>query len=209
MLGLLIWLTGWRWHRFWTVAAATAGAGLYGMVNGQHVGAHAIAVGTMLALSAGLLALELARVAAFFASGLTSYLGAASLLPNVQEPAMFFLGGGLAGLLFYRVCVMSVTSFLGALIAGHAGMLLGESLGRFDAVSFAREYPLGISIGVGLVTLLGLAVQGSLARRAAASDAAEADGEKREKQSRWFRRRQATDVPADVRALREVFAKKE
>lgn len=206
-VGLLLWLFGWRWHRFWTVVGVTVAGGLYGLSVGQPVGGHAVAVGLLLAVAAGLLALELARLFAFAAGGTATWLAAAALFPNAQELGVFFLCGGLAGLLFYRLWTMAVTSLLGTLLGGHAGLVLAESLTPFDAVAWADRNPVALSVAVGLVGLIGLAVQGAQARRRNDDDEEYTQAERR----RWWRRRRRADrdLPADVKALREVFTKKE
>jgi hypothetical protein len=206
VIGLLLWLFGWRWHRFWTVVGITIAGGLYGLSVGQPVGGPAVAVGVMLAIAAGLLALELARLFAFVAGGSAAWLAAAAFIPNGQELGLFFLGGGLAGLLFYRLWTMALTSFVGALVAAHAGLLLAETFAKVDAAGWAGRNPVALSVAVGLVSLLGLAAQGAQARRAA-----EYEYEERRARRRWwrFRRRAERGETADLRALREVFTKKD
>ena len=117
---LLLRLFGWRWHRFWTVAAVTVAAGLYGLATGQSAGGHVLAMGLLLAVSAGLLALELARLFAFAAGGTAVWLAAGALFPTARETGIFVLVGGLAGVLFDRLWTMALTSFLGTILGGHA-----------------------------------------------------------------------------------------
>src|SRR4051812_20983835 len=70
VLGFALWLFGWRWHRFWIVAGITLAAGLIGLNAGRTTGGtQVMAVGILLAVAAGLLALELAKVLAFVAGG--------------------------------------------------------------------------------------------------------------------------------------------
>ncbi|HVK15163.1 MAG TPA: hypothetical protein VM597_40865 [Gemmataceae bacterium] len=207
VIGLLLWLFGWRWHRFWTVVGITVAGGLYGLSVGQPVGGPAIAVGVLLAVAAGLLALELARLFAFVAGGTAAWLAAAAFMPNGQELGLFFLGGGLAGLLFYRLWMMALTTLLGTLIAGHAGFLLAEEFARVDAAGWAGRNPMALSVAVGLVSLLGLAAQGAQARRAREWE--EEERRYRRRRWGWFRRRHDRHEPADVRALRDVFTKKD
>ncbi len=208
-LGLALWLFGWRFHRFWTVVGVTVAAGIYGLTVGQPFGGQAIAIGLLLAVAAGLLALELARFFAFLAGGTAIWLAATSLVPNAQAQGICFLAGGLAGLLFYRLWTMALTSFLGTLVAGHAAMLLGESLATFDSVDFATHNQLPLAAGVALCTLLGLALQGMQARWSRAHEEFDRDTEKRWRRWRRRRRRVVADAPADVRALRDAFAKPE
>ncbi|HEX3147168.1 MAG TPA: hypothetical protein VHR66_03745 [Gemmataceae bacterium] len=203
VVGVLLWLFGWRWHRFWIVVAVTVAGGLYGLSTGQAAGGHVLALGLLLAVSAGLLALELARLFAFAAGGTAVWLAIAALFPNAQELGVFFLIGGLAGVLFYRLWTMLLTSFLGTLLAGHSGLVLAATLSNFDAVGWASRNPLANSIVVILITLLGLAAQGAQARWRRAWDREE------ERERRFRKRRRAPLVGSalspDLQALREAF----
>ena len=57
VLCFALWLFGWRWHRFWIVSGITLAAGLIGLNAGRTSGTHVMAVGILLAVAAGLLAL--------------------------------------------------------------------------------------------------------------------------------------------------------
>ena len=201
-IGLLLWLFGWRWHRFWTVVAVTVAGGLYGLATGHAGGGHVLAMGLLLAVSAGLLALELARLFAFAAGGTAVWLAAAALFPNAHELGVFFLAGGLAGILFYRLWTMALTSFVGTLLAGHAGLVLVATLTPFDAIEWAGHNAIGLSVAVGLVSLLGLAAQGAQVRRYYV----------REEEERWrrYRKRRRDPIanghlPPDLEKLRNAF----
>src|SRR5687768_16486444 len=126
-LGLALWLFGWRWHRFWTVLGITVAGGLYGLCTGHAVGGSLIALGLLVAVCAGLLALELARLTAFAAGGLAAWLAAGSLFQSGPEAGAVFLIGGLAGLLFYRLWTMALTIFLGTVLFSYSGLVLIES----------------------------------------------------------------------------------
>jgi heme exporter protein D len=201
-LGLLLWLFGWRWHRFWAVVAVTVAGGLYGLATGQAGGGHMLALGLLLAVSAGLLALELARLFAFAAGGTAVWLAAGALFPTAQELGIFFLAGGLVGVLFYRLWTMALTSFLGTVLAGHAGLVLISTLTEFDAIEWAGRNPIGLSVAVGLVSLLGLAAQGAQVRRVHVRE---------EKQQQRRERKKRRDpianghLPPDLERLKEAF----
>ena len=77
-IGLLLWLFGWRWHRFWVVVAITVAGGLIGLNSGRASGGHMLALGVLLAIAAGVLALELARIAAFLAGDVAAIDDASS-----------------------------------------------------------------------------------------------------------------------------------
>ena len=123
-LGFALWLFGWRWHRFWVVAGVTLGAGLIGLNAGRASGGQVMAVGVLLAVAAGMMALELAKVVAFVAGGVGAWLAVQWVLPQAQELWAVFLSGGLVGLLLYRLWTMLLTSLFGALLTNHAGLLL-------------------------------------------------------------------------------------
>src|SRR5262245_31204473 len=110
LLGILLWAFGWRWHRFWIVFGVTLTAGLVGLNSGQVIGGQVLAVGILLALAAGMLALELARALAFVAGGVAAWAVVQTMLPGARELWAVFLGGGLMGLLLYRFWSMLMTS---------------------------------------------------------------------------------------------------
>lgn len=137
VLGVALWLFGWRWHRFWVVSGITLAAGLIGLNAARLAGVQVIAVGILLAVAAGMMALELAKVIAFVAGGIGAWLAVQWVLPQAQELWAVFLSGGLFGLLLYRVWTMLLTSLMGTLLALHAGLLLLEQVVSFDAVAWA------------------------------------------------------------------------
>ncbi len=163
-LGFLVWLCGWRWHRFWVVVAVTLVGGLIGLQAGKSSGGHILAMGVLLALSAGLLALELARVFAFLAAGSAVWLASSAIFPKGQELWVGFLIGGLLGVLLYRFWTMLLTSFLGVIVSWHALLCLLEGVVSFDAVRFAADHAKTLN-GAGLaVTALGVVGQSWLER---------------------------------------------
>ncbi len=154
-LGLALWVFGWRWHRFWIVAGMTLTAGLIGLNAGRvHSGTQVMAVGLLLAVSVGMMAMELAKVLAFVAGGCGAWLAVQWVAPQAQELWAVFLCGGLFGLLLYRLWTMLLTSFLGVLLTAHAGLLLGEEIFSFDAVGWAAENAVLLNgVTVGLIVL--------------------------------------------------------
>src|SRR5262249_12085001 len=74
VMGLSLWLIGWRSHRFWIVLGTTIGAGVWGLSSGPIYGTPGLVAGLLLALAAGALALALVRVVAFAAGGLAIVL---------------------------------------------------------------------------------------------------------------------------------------
>src|SRR5262245_22299886 len=173
LLGLLLWAFGWRWHRFWVVFGVTLAAGLVGLNSGQAAGGQVLAVGLLLAVAAGMLALELARVMAFVAAGVAAWVAVQTLLPGARELWAVFLAGGLLGLLLYRFWAMLLTSFGGAVLAGHAALALAHALAGFDGVGFAARNAAALNGVVLAAALVGVFVQHRIARL----DLAETAGE--------------------------------
>jgi hypothetical protein len=164
VLGVALWLFGWRWHRFWVVSGITLGAGLIGLNAGRTGGTQVLAVGILLAVGAGMMALELAKVIAFIAGGIGAWLAVQWVLPQAQELWAVFLSGGLFGLLLYRLWTMLLTSLMGTLLAGHAGLLLLAQVMGFEAVEWATTNMVALNgVTVGL-TVLGILVQAAAAR---------------------------------------------
>lgn len=198
LLGWLLWLFGWRWHRFWTVVCVTIAGGIYGLSSGLAGNGHVLALGLLVAVSAGLLALELARLMAFVAGGTAVWWAAGMLFPKAQDLWVCFLAGGLTGIVFYRLWLMTLTSYVGTLIAGHALLALLETLTKIDVVLWSSRNPLALSIGVGVLTLLGLAAQGTQYRWGRAED---------DTRRRRGRRQRSEPVAPDVQARRDALAK--
>ncbi len=155
VLGFALWLFGWRWHRFWVVAGITLAAGLIGLNAGRTTGGtQVMAIGILVAVSAGLLALELAKVLAFVAGGCGAWLAVQWVLPQAQELWAVFLCGGLFGLLLYRLWTMLLTSLMGVLLAGHAGTLLIEQFWGINAGDWVTQNVAALNgVVVGFVVL--------------------------------------------------------
>lgn len=166
VLGIMLWLFGWRWHKFWIVLTATVGAGLYGLIQQGALGPRMLAAGLLLAVAVGLLALEMSKLVAFAAGGLSGWFVVHAIVPTFQEPVICFLAGGILGVFLYRLQWMLLSSTIGILLLSHSLLLLIEKATglEFSAADWAKENALGLNIGVIVVTLLGLAVQGQLER---------------------------------------------
>jgi len=162
--GLMLWLTGWHWHRFWVVLTVTVVGGLIGLQAGKASGGQVLAMGVLLALAAGILALELARLIVFLGAGFAVWLAAGAIFPSGQELWVAFLAGGLMGVFLYRFWTMVLTSYAGTLLGGHALMCLCEKLFSFHAAGFAAVNSAMLNGIVIAATLLGLAAQSLLER---------------------------------------------
>jgi hypothetical protein len=95
------------------------------------------------------------------------------VFPQAQELWAVFLSGGLFGVLLYRLWTMLLTSLLGILMAGHAGLLLLESNFQFDAVTWVvANQAAANGVVVGLTTI------GVLLQSIVSPDEKKAEGEK-------------------------------
>jgi hypothetical protein len=164
LVGFFLWLFGWRWHRFWVVFGMTLTAGLLGLSAGRAAGGQILAVGVLLALSAGMLALELARIVAFITGGTAAWVTSSALLPGTQELWVVFLCGGLLAIALYRLWTMLATSFLGLLICWHVLLVMAEQFAKIDSPKLAAEQAMAINGALVLATLLGVYVQSKTGR---------------------------------------------
>jgi hypothetical protein len=134
----LIWLYGWRAHRFWIVLIATVAAGISGLYSGPRNGIPPLVASLLLAVAFGVLALALARVAAFAAGGVALWMLAHALLPQWDEPLLWVLAGGLLGLWMFRLWTMVVTSAAGTLLMAYSLLWLVDGLGKINASEWAE-----------------------------------------------------------------------
>jgi len=139
-VGAVLWLFGWWGHRFWIVLLTTLGVGLTGLAYGQHLGVPPPVAGLLLALAAGMLALSLARIAAFVSAGLLAWLAIHHYLPAWDVPLVSFVVGGLVGVVLFRLWLMALTSLAGVVCAAHGSLLLAEQLGKLDASTWAAGH---------------------------------------------------------------------
>ena len=171
LVGLLLWAVGWRWHRFWVVFGITLAAGLIGLTAGQSAGGQVMVVGVLLAVAAGMLALELAKILAFVTGGAAAWAAAQGVFPQVQELWAVFLSGGLIGVVLYQLWTMLTTSFLGVLVTWHAAFVLAEQFAKgFDAAKWVGDHAAALNGGVAVVALLGVFVQKLTAPRPESAD---------------------------------------
>jgi MFS family permease len=164
-LGLALWLTGWRGHRFWIVLTTTLLAGVFGLASGPAPGAQPLVSAVLLAVGAGALALNLSRVVAFAAGGTALAILVHALAPTWNQPLACFVAGGLAALLFFRSCIMVLTSFAGTLLLTYSGFCLADRLGKLDAVAWTGRHAGWLNWACLAVALLGWLVQFLLDRR--------------------------------------------
>jgi hypothetical protein len=165
-IGALLWTFGWRWHRFWVVLATTIVAGLIGLSGHPAIGPRMLAAGLLLAIAAGMLAIDLSRLVAFSAAALGCWLVVHKILPNFQEPMICLLGGGILGLFLYRLQLMILSGLVGTIIFGHSLLLMIEKLAEphVDIAPWTEANFLGLNIAVILLAVAGVAVQGQIER---------------------------------------------
>jgi hypothetical protein len=178
VVGVAVWLLGWRCHRFWLVLVTTVLGGLYGLSEGPTFRAQPLVAAVLLAIAAGVLALALVRLVAFAAGGFAFLAAAQTLGPSADQALTFFLAGGLMGLLLFRLWVMALTSFGGALLIGYAGLCLADSLGKVDAADWAERSAALLNWGCGALALVGLGVQLFLNRKKADAGGKKGKGKK-------------------------------
>lgn len=164
-VGALLWLFGWRFHRFWIVLGITVWAGIVGLVSGKESGLQVLATGLMLALVAGLLALHIARILAVAGAGLTVMTSIDTLAPNFQQPLLCFLAGGLLGIVLFRLLTMLMTSFAGVALVLTSGLLILEKLQPgFDAVAWVNDHARNLVFVAAAATALGVVSQSLVER---------------------------------------------
>jgi hypothetical protein len=190
-LGLFLWLFGGRGHRFWLVLSMTVAGGVLGLIFGAAYAVQPLVAGLLLAAAAGTLALSLARVVLFVAGGASCVWLARTVAPAWDEPAVYFLVGGLMGVLLYKVWVTALCSLAGTLLIAYSILGLVALCGVNNVVRWADQQTAVLNWACGAFSMLGLLTQHLLERRrlrrqraldAAREEAEEADYDPR---SHW------------------------
>jgi hypothetical protein len=164
-LGLVLWLFGWWGHRFWIVLSATLAGGIAGLVESPAYGVQPLVAGLLAAVAAGVLALALVRVLAFVAGGLGACLLVHVVAPSWDQPLVTMLVGGLAGVYFFRLGTMVLTSTVGTLLVGYCGLCLLDRLGTLKAPAWADGHAVLLNWLCGSGIVLGVLTQFLLERR--------------------------------------------
>lgn len=163
LVGVLLWGAGWRLHQFWVVFGVTLAAGTLGLSAGPTAGGPRVLIlGVLMAVAAGLLALELAKLASFASGGAAAWAAAHAVFPQAQELWAVFLLGGILGAALFRLWAMLATSAAGALCLGHAALALLNRPDKFDAAAWAGRHGEALAGAVALLTVLGVVVQAKL-----------------------------------------------
>jgi hypothetical protein len=186
-VGFVVWLTGWWGHRFWTVLVMTVLAGVFGLLSSPAHRVQPLVGGLLLAVAAGVLALALMRMLAFASGGIGLWLTMHAVAPPPwDDPLVCFLVGGLVGLLLFRLWMMVLTSFAGALLMGYSALCLADRLGKIDAlevVGTRGELLSGACLGVAGLGLVIQFVIDRFRKRRAAAGASEHEADRAEYQS--------------------------
>jgi hypothetical protein len=165
VLGLLLWLFGGRGHRFWLVLAMTVSGGVFGLYFGAAYSLQPLVAGLLLAVTAGALALALARVILFVAGGAACIWLARTVAPSWDEPALCFLIGGLLGVLLYKVWVTALSSLAGALLTAYSILGLLSHLGVDGLATWADQQAPLLNWICAAFAVLGLLTQLLMERR--------------------------------------------
>jgi hypothetical protein len=165
LIGVLLWLFGWRAHRFWIVLLATVAAGISGLYSGPRHGLPPLVASLLLAVAFGVLALALARVVAFAAGGIAAWMLAHFLIPQWDEPLLWLLAGGLLGLWLFRVWTMVVTSSAGTLVMGYSLLWLLEPAVLLNSAEWSEKHSRALDWTCAGVAAGGVLLQFLLDRR--------------------------------------------
>jgi hypothetical protein len=166
-IGAAIALTGWRWHRFWLTITVSLISGLIGIRQAPVWGiGQPIMAGVLLATAAGCLALSLARVGLFLAYGLAIWYAMKRFAPPYAIPAICICAGGLFSVLFYRFCVVLLTSAFGSLLLCYGGLAFLQQKNIFSVSPWIGEQPIIASAIWGGITFFTLSLQLYFWRRA-------------------------------------------
>jgi hypothetical protein len=131
-LGLALWMTGWMRRNFWIALSVTAGFGLYGLHLGRATGTHPLVTALILGISAGILANELSRLIAFVTGGLAAAVLVQTFFPSFHEPLLVYLVGGLVCVLMFKIWLLALFGFAGAILIVHCALPL---VSRFMGVN--------------------------------------------------------------------------
>jgi hypothetical protein len=160
LAGALLALTGWRWHRFWLTIIVSLISGLIGLRQAPAWGiGQPVVAGALMAAAAGCLALSLARVGLFLAYGLGTWYVMKRFAPEVAIPAVCIAAGGLFSVLFYRFCVVLLTSAAGCVLLCYGALGLAEQQSWFPTKMWLQEHTLIVNAAWAGIALMMLMLQ--------------------------------------------------
>lgn len=158
-IGGVLWLLGWWSHRFWVVLGTTVAAGVFGLSEAAALRTNPVVAGVVLALAAGILALALVRLLAFFAGGIAALCLVQLAAPAIDQPLVVFVTGGMLAVLLFRLWMMVLTSWCGTVLMVYSGLCLLDTLDRMDAVAWSEKNTLLLNWACGVVTAIGFLIQ--------------------------------------------------
>jgi MFS family permease len=205
-LGLLLWLLGWWGHRFWIVLGATVAGGVAGLTSSPDYGAQPLVAGLLAAVAAGVLALALVRVLAFAAGGLAASVLIHAFAPSWDQPLLTLLVGGLAGVFFFRLGMMALTSTAGTLLVLYCALSLLDRLGTLNAVPWADANAVLLNWLCGSGAILGVLAQFLLERRRLRKKREQEDAARQKAADEVVRKK--TDAAARKKAAEDEKKKK-
>lgn len=165
-VGFVLWLFGWKWHRFWVVLLTTVFAGVYGLQEAGGWKTPPLAAAVLLAIAAGVLALALVRLLAFWAGGVAGLVIAQAAAPTLDQPLAVFVIAGLVSLLLFRWFLMALTSLAGSTLLCYAGLGFLNAQGSLDAVTWIETGATLLNWICGLMAVMGFLFQFLIDRRA-------------------------------------------
>ncbi len=179
LAGAGLWLYGGRTHRFWLALSVTVAAGIVGLQVSRDFGVQPLVAALLLALSAGSLALALARIGVFAAGGIAA-IALARSIANGWNDFLCFLAGGLAGVLLFPLWIAVLSSAAGTALMAYALVSLLDQWLRLDSRAWAAANAPLINWSLGAWVVLGVLAQYAL-DRAHQKDKAEDKKDKKEK----------------------------
>lgn len=178
-------LTGWRWHRFWLTISVSLICGMVGLRQAQAWGIQQpILAGVLLSAAGGCLALSLARVALFLAYGLATWYAMKRLAPPYAIPAICICLGGIFSVLFYRFCVVLLTSVTGSVLLSYAGLAYAQQQNWFPMQTWLKEQTLAAHGALAVLCVITLMLQLYFWRRTVRKKAPEYSAEELEAERR-------------------------
>lgn len=164
-LGMALWMTGWMKRNFWVALTVTTGFGLYGLHLGRASGTHPLVTALLLGICAGLLAAELGRLIAFVTGGLAVAVLLQNFVPNFPEPLLAYLTGGLICVLLYKVWLLTVFGFAGALLIVYCGLPVVSRFLGVNPLVLATQKPTLLNYVILGGTAAGMYIQNTFEHR--------------------------------------------
>ena len=159
VIGGVLWLAGWRSHRFWIVLGFTVLGGIWGLQNAPALKSQPLVAAICVGLAAGMLALTLIRFGTFIAGGYAGLILMQTALPNFDQPLVSFFVGGVLGFVMFRYWAMALTSLSGVVLIGYAVLAILDKLGKLDGASWCETNAHVLNAACGLTALGGFLIQ--------------------------------------------------